>query len=196
MVVFILSALWWISIKGLSKLSDGRDWLRGKLGLLLMGRAMLSKYLIQFSVDGWGCVPFLLFDLRPNYGGGNEDNGDLLQKVLCTQCSQPCSRPLLTHPSAGDSWTLKGKFVSVSCGVTAPFSWVLLCTKFLFVPSKSLFPQSYVSSGGSMVGLMATSSKRAHGIPRSSAIEASRENHKIIQLWPKSNCLLYSGSNK
>ena len=25
------------------------------------GRAMLSKSLIQFSVDGWGCVPFLLF---------------------------------------------------------------------------------------------------------------------------------------
>ena len=24
--------------------------------------------------DGWGCVPSLLFDLRPNYGGGNEDN--------------------------------------------------------------------------------------------------------------------------
>ena len=26
-----------------------------------MGRAMLSKPLIQFSVDGWGCVPSLLF---------------------------------------------------------------------------------------------------------------------------------------
>ena len=36
---------------------------------------MLSKSLIQFSVDGWGCVPSLLFDLRPNFGGGNEDNG-------------------------------------------------------------------------------------------------------------------------
>ena len=35
---------------------------------------MLSKSLIQFSVDGWGCVPSLLFELRPNYGGGNEDN--------------------------------------------------------------------------------------------------------------------------
>ena len=54
---------------------------RGKLGLVLMGRAMLSKSLIQFSVDGWGCVPSLLFDLRPNYGGGNEDNGHLLPKV-------------------------------------------------------------------------------------------------------------------
>ena len=46
-----------------------------------MGRAELSKSLIQFSVDGCGCVPSLLFDLRPNYGEGNEDNGDLLQKV-------------------------------------------------------------------------------------------------------------------
>ena len=34
---------------------------RGKLGLVLMGRAKFSKSLIQFSVDGWGCVPSLLF---------------------------------------------------------------------------------------------------------------------------------------
>ena len=27
-----------------------------------------------FSVDGWGCVPFLLFDLRPNYGGGSSSH--------------------------------------------------------------------------------------------------------------------------
>ena len=47
---------------------------------------------IADSVDGWrreggGCVPSLLFDLRPNYGGVNEDNVDLLQKVPCTHCS-------------------------------------------------------------------------------------------------------------
>ena len=28
---------------------------------------MLSKSLIQFSVDGWGCVPSLLLGLRPNF---------------------------------------------------------------------------------------------------------------------------------
>ena len=39
--------------------------------------------------------------------------------------------------------------------------------KVLFVPSKSLFPQSCVNSGSSMVGLMATSSKRAYAIPMS-----------------------------
>ena len=45
------------------------------------GLAMLSKSFIQFSVDGLGCVPSLLFDLRANYGGNNENNGDLLQKL-------------------------------------------------------------------------------------------------------------------
>ena len=67
------------------------------------------------------------FYLWPSYSGGNEDNGNLLQKIPCvycyTQCPQPCSRPPLTHTSAGDSWTLLGKSGSVSCGVTAPFSW-------------------------------------------------------------------------
>ena len=41
--------------------------------------------------------------------------------------------------------------------------------KVLFVPSKSLFPQSCVSSGNSVVGLMATSSKRSYAIPKSAA---------------------------
>ena len=36
--------------------------------------------------------------------------------------------------------------------------------RVLFVPSKSLFPQSCVSSSGSMMGLMSTSSKRAYAI--------------------------------
>ena len=41
--------------------------------------------------------------------------------------------------------------------------------KVLFVPSKSLFPQSCVSTGGSMVGLMVTSSKKAYATSRSAA---------------------------
>ena len=131
-----------------------------------MGRAMLSKSLIQFSLDGWGCVPFLLFDPRQNCGGGNEDNGDLLQNIPCTQCHtqcpQPCSRPLLTLACFRDSWTLTGKSESVSCWVTAPFLLGPGAHKVLSVLSKSLFPQSCVSSGSSMLGLMATSSKRAY----------------------------------
>ena len=44
--------------------------------------------------------------------------------------------------------------------------------KVLSVPSKSPFPQSCVSSGGSMVGMMVTFSKRAYAIPRSAALVA------------------------
>ena len=60
------------------------------LAKVLMGRAMFGKSLTQFSTDGRGCVPSLLFDLRPNSGGGNEDNGNLLQKDLCTHCFIQC----------------------------------------------------------------------------------------------------------
>ena len=66
----------------------------------------------------------LLFDLRPNCGGRNENNGNFLQKAPCrqgcTQCPRTSSRPLLTHASTRDSWTLVGKSWSISCGITAP----------------------------------------------------------------------------
>ena len=55
---------------------------------------MFSKSLIQFSVDGRGCVPSLLFDLRENYGGDNEDNEDnedLLQRSCA--CTDALSAP-------------------------------------------------------------------------------------------------------
>ena len=116
----------------------------GETGSCSNGRGMLSKSLIQFSVDERGSVSSLLFDLKPNYGGGNEDNGDLLQKIpcphCCTPCPQPCSRPPLAHASARDSWTLTGKSGSVSCRVTAPFSWVLVRTRFCLCPPRICFP--------------------------------------------------------
>ena len=101
-VIFILYTLWWIRIRGLWKLPDGRDWLRGKLNLVLMGGAMFSKSLIQLShfVNEWGCIPSLSLDLRSSYGVGNEDNGNLFQKIphkhCCTQCLWPFSRLPLT----------------------------------------------------------------------------------------------------
>ena len=155
-MIRLISFLWlWFLVHDFNLPTDGKgkrlmedswweNWLRDKLGLVLMSGAMLSKSSIQFSVEGWGCVPSLLFDLRSNYGGGNEDNVDLLQKVPCmlcyTQCSQPCSRPPPTPSSTRDSYPLTGKSGTVSYGVTAPFSWVLVSTRFCLYHPRICFP--------------------------------------------------------
>ena len=73
-------------IRALHKLLYRSYWPWGKLGLALVGKAMLSKSLIQFSADGWGCVPSLYFDLRQNYGRANSD---LLQENLCQHAAPP-----------------------------------------------------------------------------------------------------------
>ena len=117
-VVFILFALWWIRIRGLWKLPDGRDWLRGKLGLVLMGGAIFSKSLIQFSVDEQGFVSSLLLDLRPNHGGVNEDNGNLLQRSHVGTAAVSASHPEAGHcrptplpETPGRSWACLGQFL-------------------------------------------------------------------------------------
>ena len=120
---------------------------RGKTGSCSDVEGMFSKSLIQFSVDGRSYVPSVLLDLRQNYGGGNEDNGTSFQR----------SHALI----AGHCSFLLAPDVH----------------KVSFVPSKSLFPQSCVSSGDSMVGLMATSSKRACAKPRSAAPRAPPAGH-------------------
>ena len=132
---------------------------------------MHSISLIQISVEGQGCVPSLLFDLRPNYGGGNENNGDILQKVPWTHLV-PSVSPTLQQATADPChcWRLLDThgqvWVSLLWG-HCPFLLGPAAHKVMFVPFQSLFPQSCVNSGGSMVGLMVTSSKRAYAIPRS-----------------------------
>ena len=63
----------------------------------------------------------------------------------CIQCPLSRSQALLTHASAGDSWTLTGKSGSFSCGDTAPFSWVLVHTSF-WCTLQEFCPQSCGSS--------------------------------------------------
>ena len=131
----------------------------GKLGLVLMGGAMLSKFLIQFFC--WRVGLCSLPVVWPNYGGDNEDNGDVLQRVLwthcCTHCPWPCSRPPPTHASTGDSWTLMGESGSVSCGVAVPLSWVLVHIRFCLCPPRVCFPvlckfwQLYVGVNGNFL---------------------------------------------
>ena len=160
MVVFILmedrrllEAPWWelpTDGCGGSGFSDGSFPLMavGDLGLVLIGRAILSKSLNQFSVGEQGCVPSLLFCLSPNYGRDNSGNGNLLQKDLCQhyfiQFPWLYDRQLLTHTSTRDSWTLTGKSNSVSVGslLLSPGCWCTQVFFFFLMPSKSLFPQS------------------------------------------------------
>ena len=59
----------------------------------------------------------------------------------CTQCPQTCSRPLLTHASAGDSWTLIGKSGLLSLGWSLFLSLWSQCTQgFVCALQESVSP--------------------------------------------------------
>ena len=93
----------------------------------------LSKPLIQFSIVGWSYVPSLLF----TWGQTMVE----VVKIMATSFkrSHACIATL-SDPScaAGHCWPTplpetpghSCKSGSVSCGVTAPFSWVLVHTRF------------------------------------------------------------------
>ena len=117
------------------------------------------------------CLPAV--HLGPNYGGGNGENGDLLQKLPCmccyAQCPQPCLQQATMDPCL--CWRLLDTHRQV---------WVsLLWVHCSFLPGSGAqgsvcalqesVSQSCVSSGSSMVGWMVTSSKRAYAIPKSAA---------------------------
>ena len=151
-VAFSLSALWWRRIRGLWKLPDGRDCLRGNLGHVLKGLAMLSKSLIQFSVDGQGCVPSYCLAWGKTVVGViaisfKELMPSLLYSVPLTpwQASvDPCHHWRLLHTHRQATLNLWGHcFFLLGPGVN----------KVLFVSSKSLFPQCCRSSVSNPTGL-------------------------------------------
>ena len=133
---------------------------------------MLSKSLILFSVDGWSCVPSLLFNLGPNYGGGNEYNSTSFKRSFVGTATLS-----VPNPAAGQHWTMPtletpghsraslGQSLLLSL-LLSPGFW---CAQASVCPLQESISQSCVSSGGSMVGLMATPSKRAYAIPKSAA---------------------------
>ena len=162
-VISLVSFLWlWfhsvcplmIRIRGLWKHPDWKDWLRGKLGLVLMGWAMFNKSLIQFSVIGQVCVPSLLLDLRTNYGRGQTKRPPSKGPMH----SLLHSESLILKQATTDTclhWSLLDTHGHVWINVLWGHCSFLLgpgADTVLFVPSKSLFPQTCVSSGSSMVG--------------------------------------------
>ena len=129
-MVFSLFVLWWRRIRGLQKLPDG------------MIGALLSKSLIQFSVDGWSCVPSLLFTW-------DQTMVEVI-KITATSfkmshaCTATLSAPTLQQATTDPPfhWRLldtPGQVWAVSCGVgNCSFSWVLVCTSFYKQKQNSL----------------------------------------------------------
>ena len=125
----LMEASWWERLTG------------GKLGLVLMGRTMLGKSLIQFSVDRPG---YVIWPERPNYGGSTEDNGSSFKRscartaILSTpnavaghrQPMPPPETPEHSQASLGQSLV----------GSTATLSWVLVSTRFCLCPPRVCFP--------------------------------------------------------
>ena len=113
----------------------------GKLGLVLMGGAMLRKSVIQFSVDGQGCVPARLFTWGQTMVEVMKMMATSLQRsharTAALSAPDPAAgqcppRPLLETPAHSRA------SLGQSCGVTAPFSWVLVHTSFCLKISLSL----------------------------------------------------------
>ena len=136
---------------------------------------MLNKSLIQFSVDEWSCVPSLLF----TWGQTMVD----VMKIVATSFKRPhaCTATLSApNPAAGHhqptspletpghSQASLGQSL-VGSLLLSPGSW---CTQGSVCALQESISHSYVSSGSCMVGLMATSSKRAYVIPKSAAPKA------------------------
>ena len=148
-MVFILSALCRRKITDLWKLSRVRDWLRGRLGLILMEEAMLSKSLIQFSVDELDCIPpccltwskGMVREWRqwqhPSKGPTYTLSHSVLLTLQQAAANSQVYQRLLDTP--GQAWaSLLWGHCSFFLGPGVH--------KVLFVPSKSLLPQSCVSS--------------------------------------------------
>ena len=106
-----------------------------------MGGTMLSTSLIQFSINGWGCVPSLLFGLRPNYGRGNGGNASLLQKTFdwAVVFSSPTLQQATAEPRL--CWRLLNSHRQVWFSLLwGHCSFLLGCTGFVCVLQESVSP--------------------------------------------------------
>ena len=117
---------------------------------LLMGRAMFPPYCLTWDQTIVEIMKIMATSFKKSpahtatLSAPNSEAGHICQRLLDTH-GQDWVSLLLDHCS---------------------FFLGTYAHKFLFLPSKSLFPQSCVTSGSSVLGLMVTSSKRAYATPR------------------------------
>ena len=130
-MIFSLSTLWWRRIRGLWKLLNGRDWLKGNLGLVLMSGAMLSKSLIQFSLMGGAVFPPCYFS-------------SVAQSCLTLCNPMDCSTPWLpVHHQFQELLKL------MSIELVMPSNHLILHPPLLLLPS--IFPSNRVFSNESVL---------------------------------------------
>ena len=133
----LMEASWW-------------ERLRGKLDLVLMGRAMFSKPLIQFLLKGQAMFPpcYLIWGQTMV----DEDNGQtMVMKIMATSFKRSHAhtaelsastlsaghhRPMPPPVTAGHSQASLSRLL----WVTAPSSWVLVGTSFCWCPPRVCFP--------------------------------------------------------
>ena len=149
------------------RLMDASWWERlteGKTGSCSMCSAMLSKSLIQFSVDGWNCVPSLLFTWGQTVVEVMKIMATSLKRsYACTATLSGPSpaaghrgpRPLLETP--GHPQESPGQSPVGSLHLS-PGSW---CTQGSACALQVSISQCWVRPGSSAVGLTVTSSRRA-----------------------------------
>ena len=129
---------------------------------------MLSKSLIQFSVDGWSCVPSLLLTqgqtmvevmkiMVTSFKTSHAHTATLSAPNPATCHHQPTPLP----ETPGHSWARLGQSL-VGSLLLSPGSW---STQGSVCALQESISQSCVSSGSSMVGLLVTSSRRAYANP-------------------------------
>ena len=119
-----------------------------------------AKSLIQFYVDGRGCVPSLLFDLRPNYGGDNEDNGSV--QFSCSVMSNSLQPHGLQHarplcPSTSPGVYSNSCPFSRWCHSTILSSIVPFSSHLQSFPASGAFPMSqFFVLGSQSIGVSAS----------------------------------------
>ena len=149
-----------------------------------MGWAMLSKSLIQFSVD-WSCVPSLLFTWGQTMMEVMKIMASSFKRSHACIATLSAPNPAAGHhqptpllETLGQSWASLGQPL-VGSLLLSPGSW---CTQGSVCALQEPISQSCVSSGSPLVGLMATSAKRAYAMPKSAAPRAPVP--AAVHCWP------------
>ena len=101
---------------------------QGKLEMVKQEMARVNNDILGISELKWSGVDEFYSDSHNSFKR-TYASVPVAPRTVVFIAPDPC-RPLLTHTCVQDFWTLMGKSGSVSCGVTAPFSWVLVHTRF------------------------------------------------------------------